>query len=80
MCSSDLAKGHASTPRRSPDGLTIAYLLGAPRDGDYTLMSIPAGGGEPRELARFHGGDEALGSSPWSGDGKRLVFVSLEAD
>lgn len=74
------AKGHPWAPRRSPDGLAIAYLLGLPRDGQYTLMSIPAGGGEPRELAHFDGGDDAFGSSPWSGDGKQLVFVTLEGD
>lgn len=76
------ARGHPTFPRRSPDGLTIAYLVGALRDdsADFTLLSIAANGGEPRELAHFHSGAEALGSSPWSGDGKRLVFASREAD
>jgi TolB protein len=76
------SKGRASMPRRSPDGLTIVYLQGAVRDdaADYVLLSVPAAGGEPRELAQFHGGKEALGSSPWSADGKSIVFVSREAD
>ena len=70
---------------RASAGKAIAYLVGPARgvDGrpapaDYRLMSID--GAEPRELARFHGDHGALGISPWSPDGKRLVFVSREPD
>jgi len=75
------------TPRLSPDGLSIAFVSGTvpPEDGkpalgDYLLRQLPVEGGEPRELARFYGGPGALGPSPWSADGKQLVFVSREPD
>ena len=79
--------GRVWLPRRSPDGSTIAYLLGGrraqdgrPAAGDYQLRSIPFDGGESRELARLYGGPGALGPAPWSADGKQLVFVSREPD
>jgi len=74
-------------PRLSPDGQSIAFISGTvppekdkPAMGDYLLRELPIDGGEPRELARFFGGPGALGPSPWSADGKRLVFVSREPD
>jgi hypothetical protein len=74
-------------PRLSPDGQSIAFISGTvppekdkPAVGDYLLRELPIDGGEPRELARFFGGPGALGPSPWSTDGKRLVFVSREPD
>ena len=80
-------RARAWLPRRSPDGLNVAYLLASgrgdgprPEAGDYVLATIAAGGGEPEELARFHGDHGALGLAPWSKDGAQLVFVSREPD
>jgi TolB protein len=74
-------------PRLSPDGQWIAFVSGLgppqkdkPVPGDYLLRELPIGGGKPRELAQFFGGPGALGLSPWSADGKRLVFVTREPD
>ncbi|MEO8017138.1 MAG: hypothetical protein ABI769_04945 [Pseudomonadota bacterium] len=84
-----LTRDHYSswTPRLSPDGQSIAFVSstlapenGKPVMGDYLLRQLPIEGGEPRELARFYGGPGALGPSPWSADGKQLVFVSREPD
>jgi TolB protein len=73
--------GKISQPHRSPDGLSIAYLLSHMGDSaERRLMVIPAAGGEPRELARFEGTDESLGRAPWSPDSLTLVFTSHEAD
>jgi TolB protein len=74
-------------PRLSPDSKAIVYLSGGrrssarePAEGDYLLCSMPLEGGAPRELARLFGGAGSLGTAPWSGDGKQLVFVSREPD
>jgi TolB protein len=74
-------------PRLSPDGSSIAFISGTeppddgkPAVGDYLLRQMPGEGGEPRELAHFHGGPGALGPAPWSLDGKQLVFISREPD
>jgi hypothetical protein len=77
--------GPAWMLRLSPDRSLIAWLYwkgrgehGRPGIGDYLLRASPHGGGEPRELAQFYGDGGALGTAPWSPDGKRLVFVSRE--
>ena len=60
-------------PRLSPDGESIVFISGTtppddgkPSAGDYLLRAMPIDGGEPRELAQFHGGPGALGPAPWS--------------
>lgn len=75
------------TPRLSPNGASMVLISGTappengkPAVGDYLLRELPAGGGEPRELARFYGGPGALGPAPWSTDGKQVVFVSREPE
>jgi TolB protein len=69
------------TPRLSPDGLAIAFISGDKQaSGDYLLREVSVGGGPPRELAQFFGGSGPLGLSPWSADGKQLVFASREPD
>jgi TolB protein len=72
-------------PRLSPDRSQIAYVYwkgrgehGRPGTGDYLLRSAPFAGGAARDLARFFGDEGALGTAPWSPDGRRLVFVSRE--
>jgi TolB protein len=77
--------GPAWLPRLSPDRSLIAYVFwkgrgehGRPAAGDYLLRSAPFAGGAARDLARFFGDGGALGTAPWSPDGKRLVFVSRE--
>jgi hypothetical protein len=77
--------GPAWLPRLSPDRSQIAYVhwkgrgeRGRPAAGDYLLRSAPFAGGDARDLAHFYGDGGALGTAPWSPDGKRLVFVSRE--
>lgn len=72
-------------PRIAPDASSFAYLSGTaraedgrPGAGDYLLLQKPLDGGEERELAWFPGGAGSLGISPWSADGKRVVFVTRE--
>ena len=77
--------GPAWLPRVSPDRALVASLYwkgrgrgGRPEPGDYLLRVGPLEGGEPRVVAGFYGEAGAIGTAPWSPDGKRLVFVSRE--
>jgi Tol biopolymer transport system component len=72
-------------PRLAPDAQSFVFISGParasqgkPATGDYLLMQRPLGDGEARVLAQFYGGPGSLGISPWSPDGRRLVFVSRE--
>src|SRR5258706_8617850 len=70
-------------PRWSPDGSRIAFL-----SDDGTGMNVywvPPTGGARRKIAQTHlqyldrfSSIGALGSQPWSPDGRRLVFSRLE--
>jgi Tol biopolymer transport system component len=72
-------------PHPSPDGKWIAVLsskeppeTGHPPDGNYLIRLFPAKGGQPRELARFFGGNGSLNSPCWSRDDAHLAFSSYE--
>ena len=63
-------------PAWSPDGRTVAYLLGdevkySAYDQDR-LAIIPAAGGQPRTLT--DGLDRPVSSPTWSADGKSILF------
>lgn len=80
-------KGVMWLPRLSPDRSQIAFIAwkgrgehGRPRQGDYLLRTAPYAGGDARDLARFHGDDGVLGTAPWSPDGRKIVFVSMESE
>ena len=70
-------------PRWSPDGSRIAFL-----SDDGTGMNVywvPPTGGARRRIAQTHlqyldrfTSIGAVGSQPWSPDGRRLVFSRLE--
>ena len=72
-------------PRWSPDGSKIAFLADA-GEGQDVFWVPPTGGAAPRiastgfrYLDRFSA-LRALGSQPWSPDGRSLVFSRLEQD
>jgi Tol biopolymer transport system component len=72
-------------PRIAPDAGSFVYLSssakpdrGRPGSGDYLLAQRQLSDGVERVLAQFYGGAGSLGISPWSADGKRVVFVSRE--
>ena len=74
-------------PRVAPDANSYVFLSttakpdkGKAGNGDYLLSQNPLAGGETRVLAQFHGDMGSLGISPWSPDGKRIVFVSREPE
>jgi hypothetical protein len=74
-------------PRVAPDAQSYVFLStttkpdkGKPGAVDYLLALNPLAGGATRVLAQFHGGSGSLGISPWSPDGKRVVFVSREPE
>ena len=72
-------------PHPSPDGKWILILssravpeTGHPPDGEYVLRLLPAGGGAPRELGRFPGGNGSLNVPCWSRDSTRIAFASYK--
>ena len=60
----------------SPDGKSVASLTPLQAPADQTITMAPASGGAPDVLTSFSGGPGSTSASPWSPDGKRLVFVS----
>jgi dipeptidyl aminopeptidase/acylaminoacyl peptidase len=65
-----------SDPHYSPDGKQIAYLISEdpPRWAGYRRIAIiPAGGGNPRQLAETYDGQPGL--IDWSADGRRIYFA-----
>jgi TolB protein len=73
------------SPFPSPDGKYLLFLSYAkdlkqlPEDGELTLRVMTLATGAIRSLATFTGGPGSLGPSPWSPDGRRIVFVSYQA-
>jgi TolB protein len=72
-------------PHPSPDGRWIVFLssrtvptTGHPPDGDYFLRLIPAAGGNPREIARFFGGNGCFNVPCWSRDSARIAYATFE--
>jgi dipeptidyl aminopeptidase/acylaminoacyl peptidase len=57
-------------PSYSPDGRTIAYTRNV--DGDYTIWTVPSGGGSPRPLTDQPGHASSLA---WMPDGSAIVHV-----
>jgi Tol biopolymer transport system component len=69
-------------PHPSPDGTQVVFLSydrsveGHPANKDVVLRMMPAGGGEPRVVARLFGGQGTINVPSWSPDGRRFAFVS----
>ncbi len=69
-------------PHPSPDGKQVVFLSydrsveGHPANKDVVLRLMPAGGGEPRVVARLFGGQGTINVPSWSPDGRRFAFVS----
>ena len=69
-------------PHPSPDGTQVVFLSydraveGHPANKDVVLRLMPAGGGEPRIVARLFGGQGTINVPSWSPDSRRFAFVS----
>jgi dipeptidyl aminopeptidase/acylaminoacyl peptidase len=70
----------AGRPSWSPDGKSIAYLLGDELKysayDQFRLAVIPASGGEPRTLTDAL--DRPVSSPVWSADGRSITFVVVD--
>ena len=77
----DSAPGYGSRPAWSPDGRSIAFVQGGPKEqlvyGLHQLMVVPANGGTPRALTP--GLDRNTTKPQWAPDGKSVYFL-LEDD
>ena len=65
--------------RPSPDGQKIAslsYLGKSPADAELSVRTVSDG--KSKVVAKLLAGQGTLGESPWSMDGKRLMFVSYQ--
>ena len=75
-CSQFTHSKHAERmPRWSPDGKIIAFL--STRSERTELWTIPADGGEGKQLTKLEG---AIGEFAWSPDGRRLVVTFTPRD
>jgi Tol biopolymer transport system component len=69
-------------PHPSPDGRHVVFLSydrsveGHPPNKDVVLRLMPAGGGEPKVIARLFGGQGTINVPSWSPDSTRFAFVS----
>ncbi|HEY3749795.1 MAG TPA: serine hydrolase, partial [Pseudonocardiaceae bacterium] len=61
-----------SAPVWSPDGTRLAFLRSG-GDGPAQLWTLPADGGEPKQLTSLPLG---AGAAVWSADGSRLAFTA----
>ncbi|MCL4562408.1 MAG: S9 family peptidase [Chloroflexi bacterium] len=66
-----------SSPRWSPDGLSIAFISNRDDEKQSQLYIIPFQGGEARLLTHMHG---EFASIAWSPDGKRFVCQFRKTD
>ena len=77
----DSAPNYGSRPAWSPDGKTIAFVQGGPKEqlvyALHQLMAVPVSGGTPRALTA--GLDRNTTKPQWAHDGKSLYFL-LEDD
>jgi Tol biopolymer transport system component len=66
----------------SPDGKWVVFLSydksvkGHPGNKDVALRIMPAAGGDPKILAKLHGGQGTINVPSWSPDSRKVAFVS----
>lgn len=71
-------------PHPSPDGKWIVFLSydkevrGHPENKDVVLRIMRATGGEADVLAKLFGGQGTINVPSWSGDSRKLAFVSYQ--
>ena len=74
-------------PHISPDGSKVVYIAyhdyetapgDHPANKNVLLRMIPSGGGTPKILVDFYGGQGSLNVNSWSPDSRRFAYVSYE--
>ncbi len=71
-------------PHISPDGKSIVFISYPPEisPDDHPfykrvmLRTMPAGGGTPKVIAYFYGGQGSINTPSWSPDSKKVAFIS----
>ena len=58
----------------SPDSRQLLFVRSGDVDFSDQLLTIPAGGGEPMQIATEHA--RILGAPQWSADGQSIIFAS----
>jgi DNA-binding winged helix-turn-helix (wHTH) protein/Tol biopolymer transport system component len=70
--------GRPGWPRESPDGRTVRFTVGDPKNNSTALWEVSSSGGSPRPLLTAWNSPPRECCGSWTPDGRYFVFQSLQ--